>query len=92
MATKDMKLIELARRAHDEIGDAGAALARAGALFRVLRTVIGADGASMPDEMALIDIGMELCSVYSERAAGELSYFENIFAPEASHSWPQSTN
>jgi len=80
MATKDMKLAELARRAHDEIADYGAALERASALFRALKRDICGDGPSTPDQILLIEAAIEMTTVYAERAEGELGYFEAMFA------------
>ena len=75
MTTEDIERARAAKRA-----DAGDAFTRAGALFRLLKAELQRTHSPTKDHFSLLELGIELTDVYGERAAGEASYFEDIFA------------
>jgi hypothetical protein len=67
---------ELAHRAHRELVAARDALARAQALFQVLRQAAVNDNADLLDLYGIADVGLQVSAQYSERADGEAAYFK----------------
>ncbi|MDR6419888.1 hypothetical protein J2801_002139 [Paraburkholderia phenoliruptrix] len=80
MTTEDIERARAAKRAGEELADAGDAFTRAGALFRLLKAELQRTHSPTKDHFSLLELGIELTDVYGERAAGEASYFEDIFA------------